>query len=65
MRATKWIFLGYLILTGLVLVGIFASFNLAPARDPNTLYRAYGANLKSLDPAEISDTESSAIAGSI
>jgi ABC-type transport system substrate-binding protein len=38
---------------------------MTPARDPNTFYAAYGADIKSLDPAEINDTESDAIASAI
>ena len=65
MRYTKWIFFGYLAFTALIVLGIGASFVMTPARDPDTFYAAYGADIKSLDPAEINDTESDMIAAAI
>lgn len=65
MRLTKWIFFAYIGLVVLIVIGIGVSFALTPPRDPHTMYSTYGANIKSLDPAEINDTLGSAIAGQI
>ena len=65
MRKVKWVFFGYLGLCVLVIAGIGVSFAVTRTRDPNTNYTSYAANIKSLDPAEITDTESGDIAGNI
>src|SRR4051794_35423711 len=65
MRKVKWIFFAYLALVALIIVGIGASFAFTPARDPGTLYSTYASDIKTLDPAEISDVPSSAIAGQV
>src|ERR1041384_1737298 len=65
MRFTKWIFFAYLGITALVVLGILVSFTLTPARDSQTYYAPYAADLKSLDPAESNDVDSDAIAANI
>jgi ABC-type oligopeptide transport system substrate-binding subunit len=65
MRLTKWLFFVYLAGLGLLAALLGTSLALVPPRDPQTLYTAYGSNVRTLDPAEISDTTSSAIAGNI
>jgi oligopeptide transport system substrate-binding protein len=65
MRKVKWIFFGYLLMCMLVLAAIGVSFAVTRERDPLTNYTSYAANIKSLDPAEIGDTESGDIAGNV
>src|SRR5271168_3069966 len=65
MRKVQWIFFSYVALVVLVIVGIAVSFAVTPPRRIDTLCTFYGANIKSLDPAEIGDTESDAIANNI
>ena len=65
MRATKWIFIGYLLAVVLIIVGIAASFSATPPRDPKTLYLPLAASLRTLDPAEINDTIGAPIVGSM
>jgi len=65
MQKVKWIFFAYLALVALVIAGIAISFAEVPQRDPHTLYTAYGSNIKTLDPGNIGDTTSSAVAGGI
>ncbi len=65
MQKVKWIFFGYLAVVALVILGIGISFAVVPTRDPKTLYTAYGSNIKTLDPGNIGDTTSSAVAGNI
>lgn len=65
MRITKWIFFSYVAAVVLITASIAVSFAMTSPRDPHTLYSTYGANIKSLDPAEINDTLGSAIAGNI
>lgn len=65
MRFMKWIFFGYLALVVLLIGGLAFAFAKAPARDPDTFYTTYVANLKSLDPAEVNDVETSNIVGNI
>lgn len=65
MQKVKWIFFGYVALVALIIIGIGVSLGLTPPRDPSTLYTAYGANIKSLDPAEVNDTQGDAIANQI
>ncbi len=55
MRKVKWVFFGYLGLCLLVVAGIGVSFAITRTRDPNTNYATYGGNIKTLDPAEVSD----------
>jgi oligopeptide transport system substrate-binding protein len=65
MRATKWIFFGYLLFTA-VLAGVIAvSFTRTPPRHPQTLYATYLANIKSLDPAVNNDTVGSELLGNV
>jgi ABC-type transport system substrate-binding protein len=63
MQKMKWIFFGYLAFVGLVIAGIAVGFEAAPPRDPHTYYATTGAVLKTLDPAEVGDTEGSDILG--
>ncbi len=63
MRKVKWIFFGYLALCLLVVAGIGVSFAVTRTRDPDTNYTSYAANIKSLDPAEITDSEAGDIGG--
>jgi oligopeptide transport system substrate-binding protein len=65
MHNVKWIFFGYLALVALIAAGIGVSFSFTPSRDPYTAYTSYSANIKTLDPAEIDDTESDAVAGCV
>lgn len=65
MQFTKWVFFGYVGFVGLMVIALGASFAVAPTRDPGTLYTAYGANVKTLDPAAIGDTVSGDIAGNL
>src|SRR5436305_13868777 len=65
MQKVKWIFFCYLGLVVLLIGGLAVSFVKAPPRDPNTYYYFTIANLKTLDPAEIDDTESAAVVGNI
>lgn len=65
MRATKWIFVGYLVLVALIIGGIAASFSSTPPRDPETLYLPLPASIRTLDPAEVSDTIGAPLVGSI
>jgi ABC-type transport system substrate-binding protein len=65
MRKIKWLFFGYMALMVLIIAGIAVSFTITSQPDPNTGFGVYYANLKTLDPAEIDDTESDAIAGCI
>ena len=58
MQKVKWIFFAYLGLVVLLVAGLAVSFIKTPPRDPNTYYYFTTANLKTLDPAEIDDTES-------
>jgi ABC-type transport system substrate-binding protein len=53
----KWIFFSYLAFVGLVIAGIALAFNAAPPRDSGTFYSTYGAAVKTLDPAEVGDTQ--------
>lgn len=65
MRKVKWIFFGYLLLCVLTVAAIGISFVVTRQRDPLTNYASYSANIKSLDPAEIADTESGDIGGNV
>src|SRR5437868_11624231 len=65
MQKVQWIFFAYLALVALVIVGIGVSFALVPDRDPHTLYTSYSSNIKTLDPGNIGDTTSAAVAGNI
>jgi oligopeptide transport system substrate-binding protein len=65
MRKVKWIFFGYLAVVGVLVLGIALSFATVSKRDPDTLYIVYISDIKSLDPAEISDVPSSRIAGNL
>lgn len=65
MRKVKWIFFAYLAVCLLVMVGIGVSFAITRTRNPNTNYAAYGGDVKTLDPAEISDVPSSELAGNV
>jgi ABC-type transport system substrate-binding protein len=61
MRKVKWIFFAYLLMCVMVVVAIGVSFVVTRDRDPYTNYTSYASNIKSLDPAEVSDTESADI----
>ena len=63
MRWVKWIFFAYVASVMLIIACIAASFAFIPKRDPQTMYGIYVSNIRSLDPAMISDTESDAIGG--
>ena len=65
MRKVKWIFFGYLAFVAMVIVALGVSFVTIPQRDPHTLYVAYAENIKTLDPGNIADTISDAVAGQI
>lgn len=65
MRATKWIFFGYLAFVALLVGAIGVSFTTTPPRHPQTLYATYLANIKSLDPAVNNDTVGSALLGNV
>ena len=65
MRTVKWIFFGYVAAVVLLIAGIAVSFGMTVPRDPHTLYLAYGANIKTLDPAVLGDTASGAVAGQV
>ncbi len=65
MQKVKWIFFGYLGLVVLLIAGLAVSFVKTPPRDPDTFYYFTLANLKTLDPAEIDDTESAGVVGNI
>jgi ABC-type transport system substrate-binding protein len=65
MQKVKWIFFAYLAVVVLIAAGIAVSFTITPARDYYTNYTSYGSNIKTLDPAEIDDVESSNVAGNI
>ena len=57
MRKVKWVFFGYLAAVALLAIGIAVAFDATPPRDPGTFYAPYAATLRTLDPAEINDTE--------
>jgi oligopeptide transport system substrate-binding protein len=63
MRKVKWIFFAYMALVALIIAGIGMSFVVLPDRDPYTLFSTYGSNIRSLDPAKISDVPASQIGG--
>jgi ABC-type transport system substrate-binding protein len=65
MHKVKWIFFGYLVVIGAIVAALAVSVALTPGRDPQTLYTSYGSNVRTLDPAKISDTTSSGVAGSV
>lgn len=65
MRKVKWIFFAYLALVTLVICGIAVSFAVVPKRNPNTLYVAYAANIKTLDPGNIADVPGAGVAGQV
>jgi ABC-type transport system substrate-binding protein len=65
MRKVKWIFFGYLAVVGLLVFLLGISLVVTPPRRADTFYTFYVANLKTLDPAEISDVESAAIVGNV
>jgi len=65
MEKAKWFFFCYLALAGAVVLGIAVSFAIVPGRDAQTLFTAYGSNIKTLDPASIGDTTSAGVAGGI
>src|SRR6266496_477844 len=65
MRKVKWIFFAYLALVALIICGVALSFTVIPPRDPETLYGAYGSNMRSFDPVKITDVPTSVVAGHI
>jgi ABC-type transport system substrate-binding protein len=65
MRKTKWIFILYVLIVGVFVLGVGVSLSFTPARDPDTLYEADFAQLKALDPAEANDQPSAVLLGEI
>ena len=65
MRKIKWIFFAYLAVVALLICAMAVSFVKSPPRDPDTYYYFYISNLKTLDPAEIDDTESAGVVGNV
>src|SRR5207237_619178 len=55
----------YLAVMVLLVAGLAISFVEAPPRDRGTYYYFTTANLKTLDPAEIDDTESAGVVGNV
>lgn len=54
-----------MVFVAMVIIALGVSFVTVPQRDPHTLYVAYAENIKTLDPGNIADTMSDAVAGQI
>src|SRR5687767_10111263 len=72
MQSVKWLFFGYLAVVAVLIAAFAASVAFStggtaadPNRDKETLYTLYGSNVRWLDPAVISDTTSSGVAGHV
>lgn len=72
MQKVKWLFFGYLVITGLLAAAFIGSVAFSrsssaadPSRDKNTLYTIYASNVRWLDPAVISDVTSAEVADQV
>ena len=67
MRKVKWIFFAYLAAAAVLVAGLALAPAVVPKPplDPDTLYLAYIADIKSMDPIEIGDVPSAQINGNI
>jgi ABC-type transport system substrate-binding protein len=65
MRTTKWIFIGYVAFVALLVVGMGISFSFTPSRDPHTMYTDYSDEIRTFDPASVTDEESMKMVGQI